>query len=190
MDNYLDELLNYIPKCDQEEKDKEMILDLCKVYGDKLLDRNTLFAHLSASGFVLNKDFTKVLMVFHNIFKSWSWTGGHADNERNLFCVAKREVEEETGVKNLIPVSENIISLEVLPVYSHYKNGKYVSNHLHLNLTYVFIASEDEELQIKEDENSGVKWINVGELKDNVKEKLMLPVYEKIIRQAKECINK
>ncbi len=186
MNNYIDEVKNYIPKCDQEKADRDMILSLYEMCGDKILDRNTLFSHMSASGFVLNKDFTKVLMVFHNIFKSWSWTGGHADGDANLFEVAKREVMEETGIKNLTPVSEDIISLEVLPVYKHYKNGKFVSNHLHMNLTYVFLASEDEKLIVKEDENSGVKWIDISDLDNSVNEKFMLQYYYKIIKQSKE----
>ena len=188
MMKFYNDLLKYVPKCEQEEKDKELILSLVKLCGEKILDRKTTFAHMSASGFVLNRDFTKVLLVYHNIFKSWAWTGGHSDNDPDLFRVAKKEVMEETGVENLTPISSDIASIEVLPVYHHYKNGMYVSNHLHLNVTYVFIASEEEKLRIKEDENSGVMWVRVSELDKYVSEKPMIKVYEKIIRQAKEVI--
>lgn len=188
MKEYIDYIKEYKPKCDQEEYDKKMILSIYDKIGDNILDRNTLFAHMSASGFVLNKNFTKVLMIYHNIFDSWAWTGGHADNCHDLFKVARSEVEEETGVTYLKPLSNDIVSLEVLPVYEHIKNGKYVPNHLHLNITYVFIASEEEKLRIKEDENSGVAWIKVDELDKFVKEKRMIPVYQKIIKQAKETI--
>ena len=40
-------------------------------------------------------------MIYHNIYKSWSWTGGHADGDSDLLNVAIRELKEETGVKNL-----------------------------------------------------------------------------------------
>ena len=34
-------------------------------------------------------------MVYHNIYNSWSWLGGHADGETDLLAVALREVKEE-----------------------------------------------------------------------------------------------
>ena len=31
-------------------------------------------------------------MIYHNIYKSWAWTGGHSDGDSNLLNVALREV--------------------------------------------------------------------------------------------------
>ena len=45
----------------------------------------------------------------------------------------------------------------------HEKRGAYVSSHLHLNVTYLAIASPDEPLRVKPDENSGVRWMNLDE---------------------------
>ena len=75
-------------------------------------------------------------MVFHNIYRSWSWMGGHADGDRDLLAVARREVMEESGVKALRLLSPEIFSLEILTVDGHIKRGKYVSfssNHLGYN---------------------------------------------------------
>ena len=47
-------------------------------------------AHMTASAWVVNPGRTKVLMVYHNIYKSWSWLGGHANNEQDLLQVAVR----------------------------------------------------------------------------------------------------
>ena len=46
------------------------------------------------------------LMVYHNIYNSWSWLGGHADGETDLLSVAVREVKEEAGISNVRSVSE------------------------------------------------------------------------------------
>ena len=41
-------------------------------------------ALFTASAWVVNPARNKVLMIYHNIYNSWSWTGGHADGETDL----------------------------------------------------------------------------------------------------------
>ena len=97
-------------------------------------------------------------MVYHRLYDPWSWAGGHADGEEDLLAVALREVREETGVQRLRPLTEEIYSLEVLTVDGHEKHGRYVPSHLHLNVTYLLEAEEDQPLRVCEAENSGVAW--------------------------------
>lgn len=151
----LEEIKAYLPFNEQEEMDKNLILD-CLTQGKNVLHRENLEAHLTASAWVVNLQRTKVLMVYHNIYDSWSWMGGHADGEEDLLQVAIKEVQEESGLQTVHPVIPEIFSLEVLTVDGHLKNGKYVSSHLHLNLTYLLEADEAAQLSIKADENSGV----------------------------------
>lgn len=158
----IEQLKQYEPVNEQEKKDKAFIISCLEKYDDIFLRDNSM-AHMTASAWVVNKTHDKVLMVYHNIYDSWSWLGGHADGETNLLDVAMREVSEESGVKNIHPVSEDIYSLEVLTVDGHVKCGEYVSSHLHLNVTYLIEADEEELLSIKSDENSGVKWFGLNE---------------------------
>lgn len=153
----IEQIENYIPYNEQEAHDKRIILDWIKNNEDAF-DRSNSVAHMTASAWVINKDRSKVLMVYHNIYNSWSWTGGHADGEVDLLSVAIREVKEETGIKDVRAVSEEIFSLEALTVDGHIKKGKYVSSHLHLNITYLLEADSEEAVTLKEDENSGVAW--------------------------------
>mgnify|MGYP002237558723 CR=1 FL=1 len=57
---------------------------------------------MTASAWVVNKDRSKVLMIYHNIYNSWSWLGGHADGETDLLAVAIREVREEAALPCVI----------------------------------------------------------------------------------------
>ena len=41
----------------------------------------------------------------------------------------------------------------------HEKHGAYVGSHLHLNVTYLVVADPNERIRVKEDENSGVRWV-------------------------------
>lgn len=148
---------SYIPCNEQEENDRNVMLRLLKTQ-DNILTRENQTVHFSASSWLVNKEHTKVLMIYHNIYNSWSWTGGHADGEADLLAVAKREAMEETGVKNIREVSDQIFSLEILTVNGHIKHGGYVPSHLHLNVTYLLETDEQEVLRVKPDENSGVRW--------------------------------
>ena len=184
--NYLEELKAYRPKNEQEAADKEMILSYIKTFPDTILTRENGFAHMTAASMIFNHNRDKVLMIYHNIYRSWSWTGGHADGDSDMLYVAQREAREETGIKSLrvlqLEVGKSpMAAVDVLPVWGHVKRGKYVCSHLHLNYSYLFEANEEETLRIKEDENSQVGWIPVDRIREKVTEPDMIPVYEKLI---------
>ncbi len=61
-------------------------------------------------------------------------------------------MQEESGIGSVKPVSEDIFSIEVLPVDGHEKRDEYVSSHLHLNVTYLLVADDSVPLKIREDE--------------------------------------
>lgn len=176
---------NYQVYNEQEQKDKQMMLNYIEKY-DNILSRENEIAHFTASNWVVNPKKTKVLMAFHKIYQSWAWTGGHSDGEADLLKVAKKELEEETGVKNAKILKNDIFSLEILTVDGHVKRGKYVSSHVHLNLTYLFEVEEKEILHIKEDENSGVKWIPIEEIqKASTEEWIKKNIYSKLNEKLK-----
>ena len=152
----------YTPFNEQEEKDKELMLKYIKDF-DNILTRDNEYAHFTASAYTVNKDRTKILLIHHNIYNAWTWEGGHADGSADLLATAIRELKEETGVKNVKKITDDIGSLEILCVWGHVRRGKYVSAHVHLNLTYLLEVDENEILISQPDENSGVKWMDLYE---------------------------
>lgn len=152
-----EDIRTYLPVNEQEQRDQQLMLSLIES-GQDIYTRDNEIAHLTASAWVTSPDHQLVLMCYHNIYDSWSWLGGHADGERDLSAVALREVREESGLTSARLVSPDIYSLEVLTVDGHEKRGRYVSSHLHLNLTYLVEADPDEPLTSKADENSGLRW--------------------------------
>ena len=177
---------HYVPFNEQEEIDRIQIRNWIANHEDAFLRENCI-AHITASAWVLNRDRSKVLMVYHNIYHSWSWLGGHADGETDLLAVAIREVKEESGITHVRPVSDEIFSLESLTVDGHVKKGKYVSSHLHLNITYLLEADSEETVSIKEDENSGVGWFSPEEALEKSTEPWFVEnVYSKLIKKAKK----
>ena len=51
---------------------------------------------MACSIWVIDRSMTQTLLVYHNIYDSWSWIGGHADGESDL----------QSPVRGLYPCGE------------------------------------------------------------------------------------
>ena len=135
-----EQIEKYMPFDEVEQKDKEQFLEFINSFDD-VLTRNNIFGHFTASAFVVNKDRTKMVVVYHIINDGWAYPGGHADGIDDLLSVAVREVEEETGLKAKV-LDENIFAINSNPVIGHVKRGKYVSSHIHFDCVYIMEADD------------------------------------------------
>ena len=182
--NLLDEIDAYVPRCEQEARDREQMLRfMCDC--DDYLERSNLIAHVTTSVWTVNPSRNKTLMVYHNLYDSWSWIGGHADGESDLRSVALRELQEETGVAHARLVNRDILSLETLTVAGHIKRGVYVPSHLHFNVTFLAEADEDETLVSNAEENKAVRWFTFSDALEASTEPWMVThVYEKLIPRS------
>ena len=187
MEKLLKQIKEYIPFNEQEEKDKELFIKWLESGWDVFTRENEV-AHFTATSWIVNKTRTKVLMAYHNLFKTFAWLGGHADGETDMLKVAIKEMQEESGVENYKILSSDIFTLETLCVRGHEKHGKYVPTHLHLNVTYLFEVDEEEHVRIKEDENSAIGWIDVDKIKETCKKESWVVdrIYTKIVTKIKE----
>lgn len=166
----------------QEAKDKDIMMHCINTYPD-ILTRSNELAHFTASSWIVNPQKTKVLMIYHNIYNSWSWTGGHADGDADLCTVALREAYEESGI--FVPMySDDIFSIESLTVPGHMKNGGWVSSHLHLNVTFLFEADDSLPLKPNPAENSGVQWFPINDAVSISTEPEMKVVYDKLNKKV------
>ena len=179
----------YTPCNEQERRDRQLLLAALDRL-DTPLTRDNPFAHFTASSWIVNPARTHVLMAWHNIYKTWAWTGGHADGESDLLAVALREAREETGVEHIRPVSRQIYSVEILPVHAHVKRGQTISAHLHLNVTYLLEADEAQPLRPKSDENSAVAWRTLEEAAENREEPFMAVIYRKLNEKLSQSVTR
>ncbi len=182
--SFLQDIQSFVPTNEQEARDKAQCIAYLAAHPD-CFSREDGVAHITVSAWTVNKERTKTLMVYHKVYDSWSWIGGHADGERDLKAVALRELREETGVENAVMIGDGIFSLEILPVSGHIKRGKYVPSHLHLNVTYLVEADESETLSVNENENTGVKWFSFEDaLTASTEPWMVQTVYTKLIEKT------
>ena len=177
----INQIQNYVPVNDQEESDKDAMLQFLKCF-DNALSRENVFGHFCASAFVLSADGTKALMLHHNIMNDYIYPGGHADEVEDLYSVALREVEEETGLVVKPIYGHNIFAIQAAPVKGHYKNGKWVPAHIHYDVLFLFQANAEDmdKIRVCESENSVVQWRELSHVADDDVAPWAQPVMRKI----------
>ena len=186
LNGLLKQIQNYSPYNEQEKKDRELFLRWLNT-GEDVLTRGNETEHLTASAWIVSPDRSQVLMIYHNIYQSWSWLGGHADGCADLKATALKEVREESGLTDVHFLSDDIFSIELLSVDGHRKRGSYVATHLHLNVTYLMEADPKCPVRPKPDENSGVQWIAVSDIAHRSSEKWFVEhVYSKLCQKVRD----
>lgn len=182
----INQIYDFKARTDQEINDKKIMLEWLENYHENALTRQNEVAHFTSSAIILNPSLDKVCLVYHNIYQTYCWVGGHNDGDEDAIAVALKEAKEETGIETFKVLGEGLASLEIVPVYAHYKRGSMVSSHLHFNTSILLIAQESESLKIKADENSDVKWIDITEIENYSNEKELIAIYHKLIQRAQE----
>lgn len=179
----LEQLIAYVAVDKDEQKAKEKMLELSDNF-DNLFTRKNEEYHYTSSGLILNPSLDKVLAIHHNIYNEWGWTGGHMDGDTDFRYVALKEAKEETGIENVNFFDGEIATLDILPVQEHMKNGKLIKEHKHLSIAYILIAEENQQLFVKRDENTGVKWFGISDFLSEISNPIMLNVYQKILKRV------
>lgn len=140
-------------------------------------NRDHLPGHITGSAWVVNPERTKVLLHHHKKLDKWLQPGGHADGDKNVLRVARRELHEETGVKTLKLLGRGIFDLDIHPIPAR----KDFPRHLHYDVRYCFEGNEADAVMVS-DESFQVKWMTWSELKSNTNNRSLFRMMEKSIR--------
>ena len=75
--------------------------------------------HITVSVWLLDINKKNVALCYHRKLQKWIQLGGHTDNEKNLHKVALKEASEESGIKNIRFLSDNIFHINIyrVPLY-------------------------------------------------------------------------
>jgi len=150
--DYLKRLLQqYNPVNVEEQVVKRQMLDFLKTCED-CFERSCIIGHFTASAWLVNRDLSKILLMHHKKANRWLQLGGHCDGDGNLLRVAIKEAREESGIKDIMPIHENIfdIGMHLIPQF------KQELPHYHFDVRFLLKANDDK-LTMNEEANS-LKW--------------------------------
>ncbi|MGJ8634551.1 MAG: NUDIX hydrolase [Luteolibacter sp.] len=130
--------------------------------------------HITGSAWVVSEDGSEVLLTHHRKLGCWLQLGGHADGESDVFAVALKEAEEESGLKSFRAVGEGIFDLDIHPIPAR----KNEPEHLHYDIRYVLRAEGSHDYVVS-DESHDLRWVKPEEVKHLTTEPSMMRMVEK-----------
>ena len=136
--------------------------------------RELQIGHVTGSAWVVNRAGTHVLLTHHKKLNLWVQLGGHADGDADVFRVARREAEEESGLESLVPVSRRIFDVDVHEIPARGETPA----HLHWDVRYAFRAAGSEAYRVS-DESHDLAWIEIKTIDSVTREESMLRMARK-----------
>lgn len=148
-----------------EKKTLKILFDQIKKDGEEdIFSRKSTPGHITASAVVLSKDLSKVLLVNHVFLKKFIQPGGHVDtDDSDIVSAAVRELKEEVGINNILPISipkdcNTPFDIDIHPIPENTK--KQESEHYHYDFRYLFFTYDDDPILEQLEEVHGAKWID------------------------------
>lgn len=145
----------------QEDCDRRAMIAFLQS-GQDCFVRANLWAHFTGSALLVNAAGDRVLLNHHRALDKWLHFGGHADGDPDLFAVAQRELQEESGVTAFEPLLPGIFDVDIHPIPYNAKKGE--PAHLHYDVRYLFRMTDESGFVIS-DESVALRWCGYEEAK-------------------------
>lgn len=152
-------LEKYTPQYEEEIKYKAQMLQFLEE-NDIFLGKQNTKGHITGSAWIVSKDREKVLFTHHKKLNMWVQLGGHTEEGEAVLQSALREGLEESGLKHLKVLSQDIFDLDVHLFPARQEQPA----HYHYDIRFLLEADEEEKLVVSA-ESKDVKWVQVDELK-------------------------
>jgi 8-oxo-dGTP pyrophosphatase MutT (NUDIX family) len=154
-----DALLRHTAADKHEETHQEAILRLVESEPACFSRRMFTPGHITGSAFVVCRSMGKVLLHHHRRLNAWLQLGGHDDGEHDPRATALREAAEESGLKDLSLLQDEILDLDVHDIPA----GKGEPPHEHHDVRYALLTRTPETIQRDAGESLDLAWFTLGE---------------------------
>jgi 8-oxo-dGTP pyrophosphatase MutT (NUDIX family) len=131
---------------------RRQMLGLLELEKDHAFERSCSLGHFTASCWLVDSKQDHYLLLHHKKLNRWLQPGGHCDGDADVLQVAIKEAQEETGIKNITPISTDVFDLDI-----HYIPSRGEENtHLHFDVRFLLMA-ETSEISFNHEAND-MKW--------------------------------
>lgn len=121
---------------------------------EQCFERTLIPGHVTASGWIISQTGDEVLLMHHRKLDRWFQPGGHCDGNPDVFAVAQKEIEEETGLTEFSAVQGGIFDVDIHLIPANSKDAA----HHHYDVRFLFQADVATELIINS-ESLDLRWI-------------------------------
>jgi 8-oxo-dGTP pyrophosphatase MutT (NUDIX family) len=159
------ELVAYRQRQPERSAVVERLLELLEQPGDAFSRAHLDPGHFTASAFVICPERQRLLLIRHPKLGRWLQPGGHIEpGDASCLAAAQREVREETGVAQLVPLggrdvpagsAEGIFDVDVHLIPANAREGA----HAHFDVRYAFEA-RTAQLTVS-DEVKAARWVEL-----------------------------
>jgi 8-oxo-dGTP pyrophosphatase MutT (NUDIX family) len=144
--------------------------------------RDCWAGHITGSAWLVDRTGDHVLLTHHRKLDIWVQLGGHSDGDPDTPAVARREAEEESGLRvQLLEPEIFDLDIHVIPARQH------DPEHLHFDVRYAFVTRSGHNYRVS-DESHDLAWVPVQRLHEYSREESMLRMARKWLAERRVWI--
>jgi 8-oxo-dGTP pyrophosphatase MutT (NUDIX family) len=155
----LADLNAYRPLDAREAAMRDRVAAFVAAEGLAAFARTTAAGHITASAWIVDPARTRCVLLHHRKLERWLQLGGHVDGDPDVRRAALREAREESGLRTLRALGEQIYDIDVHRIPERGAEPA----HEHYDLRFALEADPREPL-VSNEESHDVRWIALTEL--------------------------
>ena len=152
----LDQLRGYAADDAAEAEHRRAMLALLERADDAFSRRHFVPGHFTASCYVVD-DGGRLLLHHHKRLDRWLQMGGHVEGEESPELAALREGREESGLHDLVRLTDGIFDLDIHPIPA----AKGEPDHAHFDIRYLARTASPEAAIADRAESNELAWVTL-----------------------------
>ncbi len=142
---------------DEKDRQANLLRFLQNSLDSEIVDWNNFKGHLVVGGFIYALQDKKFLVLHHKDLDMFLYPGGHIDSiDNTLLDAVKREIQEETGLKNIkeLPlIKDELVPFDIDTQEIEYNKRLNLPAHTHYDFRYFFTISHISDIKMDLEEN-------------------------------------